>query len=151
MRLGGPPDYRYRMRYACFVIKARVEDPQAASFCFEAQRTMYGGKTVAVGDLVFVFASEHEGGAGLAAMGVVTAAKAVPLRPGVVRQTPRVSVNIRRTALPKCRLGRADLKVFTQWGDGRPETELNFKFYRQATNKIGGISEAAVAFLTRCF
>jgi len=31
--------------------------------------------------------------------------------------------------------------------DGRPETELNFKFYRQATNKIVGISEQAAAFL----
>jgi hypothetical protein len=27
------------------------------------------------------------------------------------------------------------------------QTELNFKFYRQATNKIGGISDAAARFL----
>jgi hypothetical protein len=31
--------------------------------------------------------------------------------------------------------------------DGRPEIELNFKFYRQATNKIVGISDKAAAFL----
>lgn len=31
--------------------------------------------------------------------------------------------------------------------DGRPETELNFKLYRQATNKIAGISEQTAAFL----
>jgi hypothetical protein len=35
--------------------------------------------------------------------------------------------------------------------DGRPETELNFKFYRQATNKIVGLSDSAAAFLARFF
>jgi hypothetical protein len=30
---------------------------------------------------------------------------------------------------------------------GEPATELNFKFYRQATNKIVGISDVAAAFL----
>ena len=35
--------------------------------------------------------------------------------------------------------------------DGRPETELNFKFYRQATNKIAGISDEAAAFLRGFF
>lgn len=38
---------------------------------------------------------------------------------------------------------------FADWKDGRPETELNFKFYRQATNKIIGISDAAAAFLRK--
>jgi hypothetical protein len=33
----------------------------------------------------------------------------------------------------------------------RPETELNFKFYRQATNKIVGISDEAAAFLRGFF
>jgi len=44
-------------------------------------------------------------------------------------------------------LGRAELKGFSSRNDGRPETELNFKFYRQATNKIVGISEATETFL----
>ena len=48
-------------------------------------------------------------------------------------------------------LGRAELKRFSAWDDGRPETELNFKFYRQATNKIVGISDRAAAFLDRFF
>ena len=34
--------------------------------------------------------------------------------------------------------GGSELKCFANWNDGRPETELNFKFYRQATNKIVG-------------
>ena len=101
--------------------------------------------------LALLFASENEGGRGLIARGVVTAAKALARRPGAARQTPRVSITIRRTALAKRRLGRDELKRFSDWGDGRPETELNFKFYRQATNKIVGISAAAAAFLRGFF
>src|SRR5437879_11692477 len=67
------------------------------------------------------------------------------------RQTPRVSITIRRTALAKRRLGRSELRLFSDWNDGRPETELNFKFYRQATNKIVGISDQAAAFLRGFF
>jgi hypothetical protein len=62
-----------------------------------------------------------------------------------------VSFIVRRTALAKRRLGRSELKLFADWNDGRPETELNFKFYRQATNKIIGISDETAAFLRRFF
>jgi len=130
-----------------YVIKAEVADPSAEAFTFTAQKTMYGGKHIAPGDTIFVFASENEGGPGLIAGGVVTSAEAVPRRSGVARQTPRVSVTVRRTARAKRRLGREELRRFSEWKDGRPETELNFKFYRQATNKIAGISEEAAAFL----
>ncbi len=134
-----------------FAIKAEVSDRQAERFSFIAQKTMYGGKQIATGDTVFVFASENEGGPGLIASGVVTSAEAVAKKRGVDRQTPRVSIRIRRTAIAKRRLGRSELKRFTDWSDGRPETELHFKFYRQATNKIAGISDVAGAFLRRFF
>lgn len=134
-----------------FAIKAEVGDPRARTFAFTAQKTMYGGKLIAEGDTIFVFASENEGGQGLIARGVVTSAKATPRKPGIQRQTPRVSVTIRRTALAKQPLGRSTLKGFGDWDDGRPETELNFKFYRQATNKIVGISDEAAAFLGKFF
>jgi len=134
-----------------FVIKAEVSDPRAKTFTFAAQKTMYGGKHIAEGDTVFVFASETEGGQGLIARGVVTAAEAVAKKRGIARQTPRVSVTIRRTALAKRPLGRSELKRFSDWDDGQPGTELNFKFYRQATNKIGGISDEAAAFLSKFF
>jgi hypothetical protein len=45
-----------------FAIKAEVRDPRAKTFAFTAQKTMYGGKHIAEGDRVFVFASENEGG-----------------------------------------------------------------------------------------
>jgi hypothetical protein len=134
-----------------FVIKAQMDDPAAESFVFTAQKTMYGGKAIAVGDTVFVFASETQGGAGLIARGVVTAAEPVARLPGVERQTPRVSIAVRRTDLAKRSLGRRDLKPLDQWSDGRPGTELNFKLYRQATNKIVGISDKAAAFLDAFF
>ena len=134
-----------------FAIKAEVRDPRARTFTFTAEKTMYGGKRIAKGDTIFVFASENEGGQGLIASGVVTSAKAIAKKRGIARQTPRVSITIRRAALAKRRLGRNELKLFSDWSDGHPETELNFKFYRQATNKIVGISEEAAAFLRGFF
>src|ERR1700751_463717 len=139
------------MRSMMFAIKAEVSDPRAETFTFGAQKTMYGGKHIAKGDAIFVFASENEGGLGLIASGVVNSAKAIAKRRGIARQTPRVSVTIRRTALAKRHLGRSELKLFSNWNDGRPETELNFKFYRQATNKIIGISDEAATFLRGFF
>jgi hypothetical protein len=134
-----------------FAIKAEVSDPKAEAFAFSEQKTMYGGKRIAKGDLLFVFASENDGGVGLVGSGIVTSAEAIPRKRGIARQTPRVSITVRRTALAKRRLGRNELKLFSNWNDGRPETELNFKFYRQATNKIAGISDEAAAFLRAFF
>jgi hypothetical protein len=139
------------MRSAAYAIKAEVRHPRAKTFAFRAQKTMYGGRRIAKGDRIFVFASENEGGTGLVASGVVSSAEAVARRRGIARQTPRVSVTVRRAALAKRRLGRSELRPFSDWDDGRPETELNFKFYRQATNKIAGISDGAAAFLRRFF
>jgi hypothetical protein len=96
-----------------FAVKAEVCDPQAKTFAFTAQKTMYGGKHIAIGDTVFVFASENEGGQGLIARGVVTSAEAIAKKRGIARQTPRMSLSIRRTALAKRSLGRSELKHLT--------------------------------------
>jgi hypothetical protein len=134
-----------------FAIKAGIGDPGAETFRFVAQKTMYGGKRIAAGDAVFVFASDHEGGRGLIARGMVVSAKPVAKKPGLARQTPRVSLTVRVVARAKRPLGRNQLKGYADWDDGRPETELNFKFYRQATNKIIGLSDDAARFLDRFF
>lgn len=134
-----------------FAIKAEVKNTGAKTFAFRAQKTMYGGKKIAKGDPIFVLASENEGGPGLIASGVVTSVEPVAMKPGIARQTPRVSITIKRTAAVRRRLGRSELKPFSNWKDGRPETELNFKFYRQATNKIVGLSEEAALFLRKFF
>jgi hypothetical protein len=134
-----------------YAIKAEIRDPRAKTLVFTAQKTMYGGKHIAAGDTVFVFARENEGGQGLVARGIVTSAAAVAKKRGVARQTPRVSIAVRRTARAQRVLGRRELKRFTDWNDGKPETELNFKFYRQATSKIVGISDVAAAFLGKFF
>ena len=134
-----------------FAIKAAIDDPGAETVVFTAQKTMYGGKRIVPGDTIFLFASENEGGQGLVARGTVTYAEIVARRPGVARQTPRVSIHVRREALATRPLGRRELKPWSDWSDGRPETELSFKFYRQATNKIVGLSDAAEAFLDVLF
>lgn len=134
-----------------YAIKAEIRDPRAKAFVFTAQKTMYGGKNIAEGDTIFLFASENEGGQGLIARGVVTSAEAIAKKRGIERQTPRVSVTIKRTALSKRPLGRRELKPFSNWDDGQAATELNFKFYRQATNKIVGVSDNAAAFLQTFF
>jgi hypothetical protein len=139
------------MGIMAIAIKAEIHSPRANTFAFTAQKTMYGGKHIAEDDVVFVFASENEGGQGLIAQAVVTSAEAIAKKRGIARQTPRVSIAVRCTALAKRPLGRSELRRFTNWNDGRPETELNFKFYRQATNKIVGISDETAAFLRGFF
>ncbi|MEO8006240.1 MAG: hypothetical protein ABI771_15100 [Betaproteobacteria bacterium] len=134
-----------------FAIKTEVSDARAETFAFTKQKTMYAGKQIGKGDTIFVFASENEGGPGLIAIGIVTSAESIPKKIGIARQTPRVSITVRRTALVKRRLGRSELKPFSDWNDGRPETEINFKFYRQATNKIVGLSDEAAEFLRKFF
>jgi len=138
------------MRNVC-AIKAEISDPLAETFVFGAHKTMYDGKRIAKAETIFVFASENEGGAGLIARCVVTSAKAIAKKRGIARQTLRVSITVNRTVLAKRRLGRSELKPFADWNDSRPETELNFKFYRQATNKIVGISDEAAKLLRKFF
>ena len=75
-----------------FAIKAEIRDPQAEMFTFIAQKTMYGGKHIAEGDTVFLFASENEGGQGLISRGIVTSSEEIAKRRGTARPT-RVSVS----------------------------------------------------------
>jgi hypothetical protein len=134
-----------------FAIKAAVHDPRADDFVFTTQKTMYEGKRIEAGDTIYLFASEKDGGNGLFARGVVASAESVAKTVGVARQTPRVSISVKRTALANRPFGRADVRSFTEWRDGRPETEINFKFYRQATDKIVGLTAATATFLDSLF
>jgi hypothetical protein len=44
--------------------KTEINDSEAETFVFDTQKTMYGGKHIAAGDIIFIFASKNEGGAG---------------------------------------------------------------------------------------
>ena len=134
-----------------YVVKAEIADPRAKTFAFAKARTMYGGRRIAAGDAVFVFASETQGGAGLVARGIVTAVTAHARPKNLSRWTPRVSIAVKRTALAKRPLGREELKAWRGVDDGSAQAELDFKFYRQATNKIGGIGDEAAKFLMKYF
>jgi hypothetical protein len=134
-----------------FVIKTGIRDPDAVAHTFRAQKTMYGGKLIVPGDTLFIFASENAGGHGLFARGTVEAAEPVARRRDIARQTPRVSVTVSRLDRSLKRLGRAELKIFLTWEDGQPQTELNFKLYRQATDKIVQVTPSTAAFLQGFF
>ena len=123
-------------------IKAVVSDSNAHSWTFRAQKTMYGSKRISKGEEIFIFASENEGGSGLIASGAVSSAEATPRKVGIERHTPCVSITVKRTGQAKRRLGRIELESFSEWTDGRPETELNFKFCRQATNRSSASQKA---------
>jgi hypothetical protein len=127
-----------------FVVKAApVPDAGAESLSFD-EKTMYRGKEIDVGDEVFVFASDHQGGQGLCARGVVTSAARGP---GI-----RVSIEVRPTATSRRPLGRAELKPYRDvLDDSQPEAEIARKLYRQATNKIARVSDETAAFLATYF
>lgn len=134
-----------------YAIKAAIGRNCAELIRFEGCKTMYGGKTVAAGDRIFLFDSERRRGRGLVARGRVTQSLPVAPEAGRKRQTPRVTLTVEITGRTEGLLGPSELKGFRDWADGRPETELNFKFYRQATDKIVGISEETAAFLDSFF
>ena len=91
-----------------FAIKAEVRDLRAKTFVFTAQKTMYGGKHIAKGDTVFVFASENEGGRGLFARGAVTSAEAVAKNGGVARKRPALASPSNAPLLPRGHWGGAN-------------------------------------------
>ncbi len=62
-----------------------------------------------------------------------------------------METSIRVETSSRHKLGREQLHVFTDWEDGKPQTELNFKLYRQATSKVIGISDQASNYLDSFF
>ena len=134
-----------------FAIKAEVSDPRAETFAFSAQKTMYGGKHIAKGDTIFRLRererrrarSHRERRRHLGQ----SDRKETRDRPANAAREHHHQTHRAREAAP----GAERAQTFSDWNDGRPETELNFKFYRQATNKIVGISDKAAAFLRGFF
>jgi hypothetical protein len=134
-----------------FILKAEIPTLESPPLAYAAQKTMYAGKQITPGDTIFIFASETQGGPGLLAKATVTTAIPTPRPQNTPRHTPRVSITIANLQKAKSPLGRATLKPFRDWNDNQPQTELNFKLYRQATNKIVGITPATAAFLETHF
>ncbi len=113
-----------------FVVKAALDPKTAGKELTFVEKTMYGGKTIRPDDEIFIFASDHDGGRGLWARGVVTSVERGP--------NIRLTIAVRRVALARRPLGRGELKAYRELTDDRPETEIARKLYRQATNKIAG-------------
>ncbi|HVJ52975.1 MAG TPA: hypothetical protein VM689_10955 [Aliidongia sp.] len=126
-----------------FVVKAALGPDAASGAMSFDEKTMYRGKDLRIGDEIFVFASDHQGGQGLCARATVTE---VERGPGI-----RLRIKVNPIATAKRRLGRAELKSFRGLDGSDPRTEIDWKLYRQATNKIAGVSDEAAAFLMTCF
>ena len=126
-----------------FVVKTALRsEARADSFSFN-EKTMYRGKDIRVHHEIFIFSSENQGGQRLCARGVVTS---VAHGPGI-----RVSIKVRPVAKARRSLGRRELAPFRDLDDHRPQTEIARKLYRQATNKIAGVSDEAGEFLSTYF
>lgn len=126
-----------------YVVKAALDAEARPGLLTFDEKTMWRGKDIRAGDAIFVFASDHEGGRGLCAKGVVTFARR--------GEGIRVGIKVRPTAWAKRALGRAEFKPWRGLKDGSAQAELAHKLYVQATNKIAGISDAAAAFLDSHF
>jgi hypothetical protein len=127
---------------ASFVVKAAPRPDGTHRLEFD-EKTMWRGKDIRVGDEVFIFAAEHNGGHGLYGRGTVTAAAR-----GL---GSRVNLTVTRNGTTTRPLGRAELRRFRDLPDAGPQTEIDRKLYRQATNKIAGVSDAAATFLRGFF
>jgi len=95
-----------------FVVKAALEPDARAEPLSFTEKTMYRCKDIRIHDEIFVFASDHHGGQGLCAKGVVTS---VARGPGI-----RASIKIRPTVNATRKLGRSELKASRDLDDGRP-------------------------------
>ena len=125
-------------------MKSAVGAPlQVGSTITVVEKAMYGGWKVAAGADIFVFDSDHQGGAGLCARGVITSVEHAPEH--------RWKVQIRIEARARRALGRGELRPYRDLYDGSPEGEIARKLYRQATNKFIAVSDAEAAFLTSFF
>jgi len=132
-----------------YVLTAESAAPSTEGVvAFLAHKTMYGGRRIAPGDRVFLFVRGRDGAA-LTGRAIVLTASPDPLLPNVERQTPRVSVTLRIEAQALRSLSRTDV---VQLAPSDPAVEeLRFKFFRQATPKIGAASDALAAFLETYF
>src|SRR5258707_7527687 len=93
-----------------FAIKAEVCDPRAKTFAFTAQKTMYGGKHIAEGDTVFVFASENEANPGPSSI------SSSIVRPRT--RSPASRMKRRRSSANSSRLVKLDCAGFDGFGKG---------------------------------
>ena len=62
-----------------------------------------------------------------------------------------MTLAVNRMATAHRPLAKSEIKQVFEWTDGQPATELNFKFYCQATNEIAGISDEAKTMLRSFF
>jgi len=95
-----------------------------------------------IGDEVFVWTSETQGGTGLAARGVLEAAGDGDPLPVLLKLDP---------ASPARPLGKADLLELSAIAEGDPRSSLSKKLYGNSHNKIAALDPGEAALLASRF
>lgn len=107
------------------------------------ERPMYGGKDIDIGDSVFLWASEQQGGRGLWARGIVLHAAQAGNKLGI-------GVRIDQLAT----VGHFGLDQIAPHRDSTADTPiigLARKLYKHAHNKIAGVTNAEADLLLQHF
>jgi len=107
------------------------------------ERAMYGGDAIRAGDVVFLWASETQGGEGLWARGTVL--RRLPDRQRVTIET---SIDRRRTGE---QFSTRHLEPYRNATGTDPLIGLSRKLYRHAHNKIARLSDDEASLLGRYF
>jgi hypothetical protein len=106
------------------------------------ERTMYGGSQILVGERIFIWTSERQGGQGLAAAGSVISLEITGSR---VIADIFVESSILRP------LGLTEIAPFRDIADGSPVSELARMLFRHAHNKVAMLDQQTTTLLETHF
>ncbi|MCV2893710.1 hypothetical protein [Lentibacter sp. XHP0401] len=106
------------------------------------ERTMYGGSQILVGERIFIWTSERQGGQGLAAAGRVI---------NLENTGSRVTADIVVEASVLRPLGLTEIAPFRDIADGLPVSELARMLFRHAHNKVAMLDQQTTTFLETHF
>ncbi|MFQ1702423.1 hypothetical protein ACJ5NV_17700 [Loktanella agnita] len=106
------------------------------------ERTMYGGNQIAVGERIYIWTSEHQGGRGLVAVGSVANLEIIG---------SRVAVDILVEAAVQRPFDLTEIAPFRDVADGSPVSELARMLYRQAHNKVAALDQPTTTLLEEHF
>lgn len=106
------------------------------------ERAMYGGRSISLGDRIFIWTSETTGGCGLVAAGTVTFLN-------FLGSNVFAEVFLDTAALRQ--LGLDNISSYRDVQDSSPESELARVLYRHAHNKISALGETTCQFLESYF
>lgn len=134
------PENSFSLQRTAYIAKIRPRPgTENDTVPIDSSRVMYGGETVSIGDEIFLWFSETQGGPGLAWQGTVE----------------KVETANHLTVLLRCRpiapLGKADLQPFRDSTEDSAMRSLSEKLYKNSHNKLAALSGDETEFLRSRF